>query len=310
MVIFILDYGSFMMVTDMWYSVKECIFFHYDAKMIQLPPLKLVVDYSMNQQVNVIAPAGKVEAQPIPTPTLTPTPTKNNSALVPILIGIIVVLSVALIFALTGRIGKGAEVVYVTPTPTAIALPSDTPETTSGIDDTTIPTGSGTPITSTTATTSTTPTPTASEASLSVYMFDNAKFSKPSGTDYTTAVIRKTFRKDVATFSVEQIIIGPTQIEVTAKNLRPTFGEGAFVKFSSTSNCSGKDFSITVTEGDATVKFCRTTVLSGDSSGNIVSQQITNTLKQFSSVKQVRVLNKAGNCFDDLSGLGSDQCWQ
>lgn len=145
---------------------------------------------------------------------------------------------------------------------------------------------------------------------MKVYMFSTTKFDQESAQDYTVAVNRTTTRQDVAAFGVEEIVKGPIAAEQTASSLKATFGAGKMVEFTSNSSCYGKDFTISIDNGDATVFFCRGTKMLGDSSGYVVTQQIANTLKQFASIKRVRVLNNTGNCFDEMSGQGQTQCWQ
>ena len=145
------------------------------------------------------------------------------------------------------------------------------------------------------------------EVSVTVYMFDRNKFDTPGETDYLTAVTRTTTRSDVATFGVEQIIQGPTTAE-KALGMDDTFGEDDFVWFTSESTCGGDDFTISIASGQATVKFCRGTMLAGDMSGGIVSMQIADTVKQFSTVDEVFILNSSGNCFDDMAGLSPEEC--
>lgn len=147
-------------------------------------------------------------------------------------------------------------------------------------------------------------------ATFSIFFFDQTKFDTPDNTNYLTPISRSTTRKDVATYSLEQIILGPSIDEQNAYNLKTTFGKDRFIFFTSNSNCSGKDFSISIGNGDATIRFCRNTSLTGDMSGFIVEEQIDKTLKQFSSIKRVRMLNANGDCINNMSGLESDQCWK
>lgn len=218
---------------------------------------------------------------------------KNNNIFVYILIVIILFLLGALAFTLNKLSQKECTVTMVTPTPTSTPVPTITESTTL----------SPTPSLSTTPATST-------KVSVSIYLFSKTKFDQEGNTNYTQAVTRETSRKDLAAFSIEEIIKGPTTSEQTSSNLKPTFGQNNFAQFVTASNCNGKDFTISIVEGDATLKFCRGTTLSGDSSGYVISQQVNATLKQFSTIKRVRILNVDKKCFDSLAGLSSDQCWE
>jgi len=114
----------------------------------------------------------------------------------------------------------------------------------------------------------------------------------------------------VATFSIQLLIAGPTISERDA---------GYFTEIntilSGPSNCSaplpvgGPDFKLimnkkgSVTEqGTATLQFCRTTSSPGVGTDARVKAEVTATLKQFSTIKKVVILTKAGHCFGDASG--------
>jgi hypothetical protein len=120
----------------------------------------------------------------------------------------------------------------------------------------------------------------------------------------------------VATFSLQLLIAGPTTDERSA---------GYFSELNSIlsgpSNCSaphpvgGPDFTLTLNkkgpisqQGTATMKFCRTTSSPGIGADARILAEINATLKQFSTIKNVVVLNNAGHCFGDGSGL--DRCLQ
>jgi hypothetical protein len=116
------------------------------------------------------------------------------------------------------------------------------------------------------------------------------------------AVNRTTDNLGVAKFTVGQILAGPTTVEQTA---------GYFTTArlrSDTSNCNGQDFKITIVNGTATLQFCRTFDHLGVVADGQAKSELEATLKQFSSVKKVVILNKNGNCEFDLSGM--DLCKQ
>jgi hypothetical protein len=118
----------------------------------------------------------------------------------------------------------------------------------------------------------------------------------------------------VATFSIQSLIAGPTLSERAA---------GYFTELNSLlsgpSVCNGShpvggpDFTLTLNkrgqkteQGSTTVQFCRTSNSAGIGMDARILAEITATLKQFSNIKNVVVLTKAGNCFGDESGM--DQC--
>ncbi|HET8911747.1 MAG TPA: hypothetical protein VFN23_09810 [Ktedonobacteraceae bacterium] len=115
----------------------------------------------------------------------------------------------------------------------------------------------------------------------------------------------------VATYSLQLLIAGPTLSERSA---------GYFSEFNSIltgpSSCSaphptgGPDFTLSlnkkgskVSPGTATVRFCRASQSPGIGADARIMAEITATLKQFSTIKNVVVLTKAGQCFGDESGL-------
>jgi hypothetical protein len=118
----------------------------------------------------------------------------------------------------------------------------------------------------------------------------------------------------VATFSIQLLIAGPTLSEQSA---------GLFSEFNSIltgpSSCSaphpigGPDFTLTLNmkgskhqPGTATLRLCRATSSPGVGTDARILAEINATLKQFSNIEKVVVLNKNGHCFADASGL--DRC--
>ena len=68
--------------------------------------------------------------------------------------------------------------------------------------------------------------------------------------------------------------------------------------------CSGQDFSLTIQGGGtAVLQFCRQISSAGVGQDARVMNEIDATLKQFSTINHVRVLNREGQCLFDLSGL-------
>ncbi len=108
----------------------------------------------------------------------------------------------------------------------------------------------------------------------------------------------------VATYAIQQLIAGPNASEAAAGYFSEIQG-----KLSGPSNCGGADLKITLNykgatpaPGYATLQFCRATSLPGDLSGAYIKSEINATLKQFSNITNVVILDAKGDCFDDLSG--------
>lgn len=133
-------------------------------------------------------------------------------------------------------------------------------------------------------------------------------FSKHPDTDNNPAAVfpvnRTSPNLQVATYSIQQLIAGPTASETAAHYFTPLPSS-----LTGSSNCGGPDFQITLNmkgttpeAGTATLRFCRPTQLAGDLTGGVISAEINATLKQFSTIHKVVILNSSGSCFDDLSG--------
>jgi hypothetical protein len=118
----------------------------------------------------------------------------------------------------------------------------------------------------------------------------------------------------VATYSIQLLIAGPTLSERQA---------GFFTELntllSGPSTCSaplpvgGPDFTLTLNmkgkvpqQGTATLQFCRSINSPGIGADARVQAEINATLKQFSNIKNVVILNKDGHCFADE--IGNDGC--
>jgi hypothetical protein len=114
---------------------------------------------------------------------------------------------------------------------------------------------------------------------------------------YTQALVRSSNRIDMGTYTVEQLIIGPTDEEASTGLFSPLKG-----KLQGDSNCGGKDFTLTVVDRVARLKFCRSITSAGIGDDARITSTVTDTLNQFSSVDSVIILTREGNCFGDQSG--------
>lgn len=191
------------------------------------------------------------------------------------------VLAMAVVLALAACSTSGASADHSTPTATPATVPAAT---------------------STSAAATATPT-----AGYPVRVF----FSKhPESDNAVTAVFpvgRVSPTLGVATYATQQLIAGPTASEATAGYFTPLPGA-----LSGASNCGGSDFQLaldmkgaTPETGTATLRFCRATMLPGDLAGGYITAEITATLMQFPNIHKVVILNSAGSCFDDLSGMNA-----
>jgi hypothetical protein len=98
---------------------------------------------------------------------------------------------------------------------------------------------------------------------------------------------------------VAALLAGPTPAEQAS---------GFFSDFSGllvpgASTCKGQDFTLMVTLGIATVQLCRLTSSAGVGQDARAQSEITNTLLQFPGITRVIVLNSAGHCLFDQSGM-------
>jgi hypothetical protein len=112
--------------------------------------------------------------------------------------------------------------------------------------------------------------------------------------NYVEPVIRTTRNQITARFAVEQLIAGPTRAE-RQKGFTPA------IELRGNSNCTS-DFSLSISNGVARLRFCRTIASAGVGTDARTKSAVTATIKQFSNIKSVIILDKDGNCFGDMSG--------
>lgn len=113
-------------------------------------------------------------------------------------------------------------------------------------------------------------------------------------------VARITERSDVARFAIEQLIAGPTSGERSRGFMKALELRGR-------SNC-GSDFRLSISGGVARLQFCRLVPSAGIGDDARATSSINATLKQFSTVSRVIILNQNGNCLGDQSG--ENRCLQ
>lgn len=115
--------------------------------------------------------------------------------------------------------------------------------------------------------------------------------------DFTkvTPVFRQTnSSNNLSKFAIEQLIAGPTMME-KIEGLRDT------IKLTGKSNC-GSDFSLAINQQVARLQFCKTLTSGGVGDVARTKSSINATLRQFSTVKSIVILDKNGNCWGDESG--------
>ncbi|GCE14474.1 GerMN domain-containing protein [Tengunoibacter tsumagoiensis] len=153
----------------------------------------------------------------------------------------------------------------------------------------------------------TSPTQAAGGISVKIY------FSKINSPDLTTVfpVNRVSPDNGVATFSLQQLIIGPTSAEKNAG-----YVSQLHESITGNSTCTNHvDFLLSLNkkgtidqQGTTTVKFCRVLSSAGIGTDARMQAEITKTLTQFSTIQKVVILTVDGHCLGDESGL--DRCLQ
>lgn len=118
----------------------------------------------------------------------------------------------------------------------------------------------------------------------------------------TFPVDRTAPNRAVATYVIEQLLAGPSNEETDRgyfSTVRVRDGD---------SNCNGKDFTLSIVDGTATLRFCRTFDARGTVADGQAKQAITDSLKQFATVQEVIILTRDNHCQFDMSG--EDMCLQ
>jgi len=98
------------------------------------------------------------------------------------------------------------------------------------------------------------------------------------------------------------LIAGPTAAEQAAGY----FSDFRALIVGTTSSCKGLDFTLLPAGGTVTVQLCRATASAGIGQDARAQAEVEATLMQFPGVTRVIVLNAAGHCLFDESGL--DTC--
>ena len=115
------------------------------------------------------------------------------------------------------------------------------------------------------------------------------------------AVTRVAPDRAVATAALAALVEGPNAAERAAGYYSELHGA-----LTGPSTCSGRDFRIAIEDGTATVRFCRAVASAGVDRDVRMRSQIESTLRQFPTVRAVRLLGSNGRCLFDQSG--QDRC--
>ena len=107
--------------------------------------------------------------------------------------------------------------------------------------------------------------------------------------------------RGVAAAALAELIDGPTT-EERAAGYYSELGRA----LSGPSSCDGRDFQLSIRDGVATVRFCRSMTSAGIGQDARIRSQIEATLTQFSTIRSVRLLGADGHCLFDESG--QDRC--
>ncbi len=107
--------------------------------------------------------------------------------------------------------------------------------------------------------------------------------------------------QDAGVVAINALIAGPTNDEVNQ-------GYVGGLELTGSSNCDGKDYTLTITNGTATLRLCRKLVGSETLSDNQTAAQIRATLLSLPGASQASILNRAGNCM--FANLGDSVCQQ
>lgn len=98
----------------------------------------------------------------------------------------------------------------------------------------------------------------------------------------------------VASFAIAQLLKGPTSTELA---------QGYFATAHLRAGTANSDFRLNIANVTATLQFLKPFDHLGVVADGQADSEIKSTLKQFSTVKKVIILNYRGNCEFDLSGM-------
>jgi hypothetical protein len=111
-------------------------------------------------------------------------------------------------------------------------------------------------------------------------------------------VIRPASEDALEKAALMRLIEGPTPEEQASGYFSELRG-----MLSGSSDCRGEDFSVTLNDGTATVRFCHAVSPAGVGQDARARSQIEATLLQFPTIQHVVLLTTEGRCLFDESGL-------
>jgi uncharacterized protein YxeA len=106
---------------------------------------------------------------------------------------------------------------------------------------------------------------------------------------------RLTDRKDILNFSIEELIKGPSSAEQTQNIYTP-------IKLTGSSNCGTGDFSLVLNGEKVTIKFCKAVTNATISDSDNLKEAVDLTLKQFTGVQKITILNNNNTCYGETTG--------
>lgn len=144
---------------------------------------------------------------------------------------------------------------------------------------------------------STSPAPAPAPVTYPVSVFFSKHPDSDNDPSLTFPVNRTALNLGLAGFATKQLLLGPT----TAETAQGYFSTARLR--SGASSCGSADFTLTIAGGVAKLQFCKPFDHLGVVADGQADSELKATLKQFSSVNKVIILNARGSCEFDLSGL-------
>ena len=142
---------------------------------------------------------------------------------------------------------------------------------------------------------------TAGAAGIPVRVFFSRRPASERSASAVFPVTRVASDRAVATAALAALIEGPNAAERADGYYTELKGA-----LTGPSTCSGRDFRIAIEDATATVRFCRIVASAGVGQDARMRSQIEATLRQFPTIRAVRLLGSDGRCLFDRSG--QDRC--
>jgi hypothetical protein len=201
-----------------------------------------------------------------------------------------------LALAATACTGSDSSDPTATATAEATATSEATATATAEPTATASPTRTAPPPTATATTTTTTTTPPSGIAVSILFSRHPASDSDPG---LVFPVDRVSPNSGVARYAIEQLLAGPTTVE----DANGFFTPWTDFTYGAVSDCGGDPFEVTLVSSVLTVRFCTSVTLLGAVADGQAETSMTETLLLFPTVDRVNILNQAGKCLFDASGM-------